>query len=558
MIITDSKKLKDFASDKRIWQGIPGIEITKGGRLFATFYSGNIAEYNDNYSAVVISDDDGKSWSEPIAVAYAGKEYRCFDPTLWLDPLGRLWFCWGQRPEDALWASVCENPDAETLSWSTPRIIGHNVMMNKPIVLSTGEWLFPIAVWRQGLMCFTADTDRRAFAYRTVDQGKTFTCLGGVEMPDRMFDEHMLLEQNDGSVKMFVRTTYGVGESVSYNGGVTWSEGVRSPIEGPNSRFHIRRLPSGNILLVTHINCEGQRKNLMAKLSRDGGKTWEGGFMIDERPDVSYPDSALGADGSIYIAYDHDRGSFLQYQSQAQRCHRAILFAKITEEDILAGKLVNKNSSVRNVITALSDCTYTGPDLHKQFRENKLPKLLRELSLESDGDKIVQRLFNEYNMSCMSMNGETVAQTDALVEKLYLAAANDDFDGKLRILRKLFDLFSENDIEHLDQTKEWTTGLIADIQNNLAENWSLEKMAQSLAVSKYYLCHFFKRETGMTVMQYLLYCRITAAKRLLIATDLSVSEICEQCGFCSLSYFTQTFRADTGITPKQYRIWNTK
>jgi hypothetical protein len=46
-------------------------------------------------------------------------------------------------------------------------------------------------------------------------------------------------------------------------------------------------------------------------ISRDGGKTWEGGLMIDPRDNVAYPDCGIGADGFLYIGYGGDYN--LQY-----------------------------------------------------------------------------------------------------------------------------------------------------------------------------------------------------------------------------------------------------
>ena len=41
--------LKEYYSENRIWQGIPGIAITKNGRIFSTFYSGGIKETIGNF-----------------------------------------------------------------------------------------------------------------------------------------------------------------------------------------------------------------------------------------------------------------------------------------------------------------------------------------------------------------------------------------------------------------------------------------------------------------------------------------------------------------------------
>ena len=65
MFVTDSEKLRKYRSSNRLWQGIPSIEVTAGGRLFATLYSGGKTEENGNFSVLLTSNDDGMSWSEP-------------------------------------------------------------------------------------------------------------------------------------------------------------------------------------------------------------------------------------------------------------------------------------------------------------------------------------------------------------------------------------------------------------------------------------------------------------------------------------------------------------
>ena len=157
MLLIKPEQLKNYSTNQRHWQGIPSVEVTKKGRIFVTFYSGGVKEEIGNYSFVVMSDD-GVHYTEPIAVAMA-EEKRCFDPCLWIDPLGRLWFTWSQCPDDGLYGAICEDPDADELVWAEEFFIGHNIMMNKPTVLSTGEWLFPIAVWRDGVRGIAPEYD---------------------------------------------------------------------------------------------------------------------------------------------------------------------------------------------------------------------------------------------------------------------------------------------------------------------------------------------------------------------------------------------------------------
>ena len=147
MLITDPKALEQYYSKHRIWQGIPSIERTRGGRLFACFYSGDVTEKNGNFVVLCVSDDDGKTFSEPIAVADMGPDMRAFDAVLWIDPLDRLWFVWAVMPNNRVEFARCANPDADEFVWEPVRQLGYDIMLNKPIVTKNGDWLFPCAVW---------------------------------------------------------------------------------------------------------------------------------------------------------------------------------------------------------------------------------------------------------------------------------------------------------------------------------------------------------------------------------------------------------------------------
>ena len=350
MIITNAEQLKKYETTTRLWQGIPGVERTKKGRIFVTWYSGGEVEQLGNYSLVVKSDDGGKTFSEPIIVSDVGAEARAYDPCLWIDPLGRLWFIWAVFPNNVVKFVRCDDPDADVLVWSEERVLGYDVMLNKPIVTKNGAWLFPCAVWKKGVVaCGTGSDGSRptgAHVYISRDEGETFELLGTAVAKDRRFDEHMILEKLDGTLECYIRTGYGIAVSESNDGGVTWSEGVDCGFGGPNSRFYIGRLKSGNILLINHHRFAG-RNNLKAMISRDDGKTFEGYLLLDERSDVSYPDVVEGSDGFIYVVYDRERGAKYNPEFNYDYHAREILMAKITEEDILNGSLINPESQLK-------------------------------------------------------------------------------------------------------------------------------------------------------------------------------------------------------------------
>ena len=360
MLITEKEALKKYADEYRVWQGIPGVARTLGGRTYLTFYSGGTAEQIGNFSLLYVSDNERDF--RLIAVAdESGK--RCYDPCVWLDPAGRLWWIWSQMCEHEVVAAVCERPDEAEPRFEAPRHIGEDVMLNKPVVTADG-WLFPIAVWAKGIRSLPEEYDTAhepgSFVYRTSDGGKTFTRLGAAYAEDRTYDEHMLLETAEG-LALYTRTRYGIARALSKDGGLTFSASRDAGLGGPNSRFFIGRLKSGRVLLINHVGFSG-RSHLTALLSEDDGKTFPYRLLLDERKHVSYPDAAQDpASGDLYITYDRERGCFKSSLEQAQRDAREILLARITEEDIMAGELVSAGSFLARVVNKLSE--YKGEDL---------------------------------------------------------------------------------------------------------------------------------------------------------------------------------------------------
>jgi hypothetical protein len=122
-----------------------------------------------------------------------------------------------------VWCIETSEPDAAQPTWSKPRRIGDGVMMCKPLALSSGEWALPISKWKEH--------DNSAQMIVSNDQGKTWTRRGGVAFPRTDFDEHMIVERQDGSLWMLARTKDGISESVSTNKGATWSEPQPSSIQ---------------------------------------------------------------------------------------------------------------------------------------------------------------------------------------------------------------------------------------------------------------------------------------------------------------------------------------
>ena len=90
------------------------------------------------------------------------------------------------------------------------------------------------------------------------------------------------------------------------------------------------------------------------------------------------------------------------------------------------------------------------------------------------------------------------------------------------------------------------------VENRNQEKISLGQVAAAAYMSPQYFCRFFKRVTGSTFMHYLQQIRIDKAKQLLLAGDMSVTQIAYEVGFESLSYFNRVFRQLTHLTPSEF------
>ena len=587
MLITDKQQLKQFYAGNRVWQGIPSIALTEGGTMYCTFYSGNTREALGNYSVLLRSDDDGKTWTDAICTAYGGEQVRCYDPVVWVDPLNRLWFIWNKVPMYGVWAAICENPDAEELVFDEEFCIGRDVMIQKPTVLSTGEWLFPVAVWCEeikyhfhnflGIGYLNYDRELLEYdkkhsganVYRSTDQGKTFELFGGCSnIVARNYDEHIVYEKKNGVLVMYTRTNYGVAQSFSYDRGKTWTVGEDSGIKSPCTKNVVRRLKSGRLLYVGHYEFTG-RNNLTAFLSDDDGETWPHRILLDELDYVSYPDAVEGNDGTIYISYDRARGAFHNTLAKAENSAREVLMARLREEDIIAGEIVSEGSFMKHIVSKLGKYTGERDLFNHTFTTDLITRIddgtvrdyyndIRELDIDDmlarfgSASEALAYVCDAYPVRCDSLCCLDVKKMDAIVDRIEdgIGDVKDNFAELIELLA------STNEESQRISYTPVVNRVIEKIQSEVKESPNLAQMADELGISLYYMCHLFKRRTGMSIIQYRDEYRLMLAKQMLISSDMPITAICGECGFSDASYFASKFRESEGVTPSAYRKFN--
>lgn len=91
------------------------------------------------------------------------------------------------------------------------------------------------------------------------------------------------------------------------------------------------------------------------------------------------------------------------------------------------------------------------------------------------------------------------------------------------------------------------------LDEHYKHNITVETVASMLNMSYSYFSRYFKSLIGKTFSEYLTYVRITEAEKLLLTTDLNITEVALESGFSNSSYFIQQFHDLKGLSPKQFK-----
>ena len=167
--------------------------------------------------------------------------------------------------------------------------------------------------------------------------------------------------------------------------------------------------------------------------------------------------------------------------------------------------------------------------------------------IDKPDEDILASIFDHYQINCLNLHAIDNHKLDQLIDALKAQPENRE-----EIIRDIIHMiylvsdFSRESIPAVEKTKEI-------LQMQLQEPLSIEELADKVNISKYYLCHLFKKETGLTMAEYKNALKLTKAKALLIQTNRKIADIAYTCGFSSASYFSKKFLEAENLTPVQYR-----
>lgn len=91
------------------------------------------------------------------------------------------------------------------------------------------------------------------------------------------------------------------------------------------------------------------------------------------------------------------------------------------------------------------------------------------------------------------------------------------------------------------------------IQTHYMHNIGRSDIAREVMLAPNYVSNLFRKETGQTIREYINSCRVEEAKRRIVNTNSSITEIALEVGFDNISYFSTIFKKYTDLTPMEYR-----
>ncbi|WP_353125254.1 sialidase family protein [Parapedobacter pyrenivorans] len=294
----------------------------KDGRILFVYsrYTGeSTSDHAPAYLAGRISADNGKTWTETdeLIVEKEG-DMNVMSVSLLRLQNGKIALFYLRKNAVTDCIPMMRISDDEAKTWSEPIACitdkqGYFVLNNDRVIqLEDGRLMMAVALhqtpngeWKN---------EATLYAYYSDDDGQTWTSSEAVPNNQGVItQEPGLMELKDGRIMMYIRASGGAQQlSYSSDKGKTWSPIEKSNIPSPLSPATIKRIPeTGDLLLVWNNNdgsnpaIKDKRTPLTIAVSKDEGKTWSHQQDIETDPDGWYCYIAVHFtdDGQVLLGY---------------------------------------------------------------------------------------------------------------------------------------------------------------------------------------------------------------------------------------------------------------
>lgn len=185
------------------------------------------------------------------------------------------------------------------------------------------------------------------------------------------------------------------------------------------------------------------------------------------------------------------------------------------------------------------------------FAEESLADVRRDL-----GEKVLSRFFS---LGCVQFPPEQVVLMRERFERIYAEEARSDafsLSMKRSLLEEIVVValrYGERKACAADEGADTIQKVARYIAENFAEPLTLSDAARMACMEKTYFSKRFKALTGFNFSSYITQLRLSAARQLLLNSEMNISEIAAHAGFSGSNYFGDVFLRAYGISPTEYR-----
>ncbi len=129
----------------------------------------------------------------------------------------------------------------------------------------------------------------------------------------------------------------------------------------------------------------------------------------------------------------------------------------------------------------------------------------------------------------------------------------DCFETRFRRFGLMYNSQKIDEDKHAYVDKGTFALIYAYLQKNFTKNIQISELAEELGLHPNYAMTVFKKKSGYTINQIINIMRIHEAQRLLISSELNITDIAYESGFSTMSNFYTIFKKNCGVTPTDYR-----
>ncbi len=245
------------------------------------------------------------SWTKPVETIPA-PGVPCWNPVLFQMPSGEVILFYKAGPSPREWSGLLVRSNDGGKTWSEPELLPAGILgpiKNKPILLKDGT-----------LVCGSSVESWRAWACwmeLTRDDGRTWEKYGPIDYPGQPYGliQPTLFLDRLGNLRMLCRSR-NIGkicQSISKDGGKTWSKVEAIDLPNPNAGIDAVGLKDGRVVMI-YNHTDHSRRKLNAALSENGGNSWTMISELENEPgEFSYPAVIQTEDGLVHTTYTWKR-----------------------------------------------------------------------------------------------------------------------------------------------------------------------------------------------------------------------------------------------------------